>query len=673
MLDAMRSQKAKKLIAWVLVLIVGVPFIFYYGWNQAGGQQGPLALPKAAEVNGAAIYIDEIMRLRQELAVQMAQQSGLPAQIVQQMSPDQLRQQVPDDLVVEEAIRNELLAQTAIRTGLDLAPAEQQAVIRALTMQAGLPAEATAQEVTQVFAMIAQQSGMSTQQLVDYLVHQERRNRAAKAILFPQARTSILELWQAYEERNTQYRLDCAVFRVAPRLATEEVTAAQIEQHYRENQDLYTVGEKRIYEWVSVSESDIRATLDVTDEDVRAHYDSRIREYSAPAVFALSQIILPGTPDDETPPAEMADIIRALEQGEDFGDLAMQHSISPTVELDRGNFGTRREDQLAEPVVEALAGLASGELTAPIHLGSEWHLYRLERATPASVRSFAEASPEVRMHLEQRLISQYMGEREDEFNTVLTEYTSFEALAAALNLPSHVSEPVDTDATYIPGLGTIPEALRQRVRGLEVGETLPEVIPVGRTLAVLRLAEVRERSVRPLNDSLRAEIRLRVAQQLAREAAEDAAFAARQAAITLGDRQASGEFFRPAAVAAGASPDFEEIVTEPFQPIGDEIAEVGIIENLAQSLYYSPVEHLSDVMEIVSGDQSTAGYVVWLVRERITPDLSSFYADVLNVRANVSAENQNRLLEEWFADQRADRTNQIVRHDLSGGSGRAGR
>ena len=98
MLDALRGQKAKKFTAWILVMLVGVPFIFYYGWNTTAGGGGGGQMTVAAEVNGQPIYAYEIPTLRRELAFRFL------GELAQMLGTDQLEQRLHDDLVLDEAI-----------------------------------------------------------------------------------------------------------------------------------------------------------------------------------------------------------------------------------------------------------------------------------------------------------------------------------------------------------------------------------------------------------------------------------------------------------------------------------------------------------------------------------------------------------------------------------------
>ncbi len=301
-----------------------------------------------------------------------------------------------------------------------------------------------------------------------------------------------------------------------------------------------------------------------------------------------------------------------------------------------------------------------------MRIRSDWIIFRLEDFTAEVVTSFEAIEDDLRRSIEQRRVRDLFEERTDDFQRALDDFSTIEDMAAALNLEVQTSSPLPPAATYIPDFGIV-ERWGQDLQRLEVGQVLGEVITTPDTVGLIRLQEDRPRTVEPLDDDLRDRIRLTLTQIRAQEHAEESAY--RVLDVVQGAAPVvSGEFFTRFMQGHADLADIvaEEILTEPFRPITDNIPQVGPVEDLAADLYYSPIETISGVQAIATpGGQRDAGYVIWVIQERIAPERADFYQALSTVRAGVLADNQDRLIHEWYVDAAGAPDNRIVRHDLS--------
>ncbi|MBN1477422.1 peptidyl-prolyl cis-trans isomerase [Candidatus Sumerlaeota bacterium] len=663
MLNALRGQRARKFTAWILVILVGIPFVFYYGWNSAPQGGGRQAVP-AAEVNRTTIYRHELLPLRIDSALKIY---GSP-EILSLLTRQDLEEQMPDDFVVDLAIKDELLAQAAEEHGLTLGPEESRLALRAYALRrVGInPAAQVPNDViSRAIGQVAQMYGYDGEMLQRYVNHTEMRDRAARTLFYPQARTSILELWQTYEELHTEYVLEAAVIRTDAHLASGEITDEEIEAHYRDNRDQFIIGERRVYDFVVQHRDDLTGSLEITDDQIREEYETNLQAHSTPAAYELSQIFFGAGEPADVPPPQVQEALDRIASGEPFADVAADLSVDPLTREEGGYLGIRREEMLDPTVVEALSGLSAGDVTDPLLLGNQWVLYHLDDLQPAVVSPLEEVSAEIRDALRREQSDLLFNEREEEFANVRSSYTSLSDMAEGLGQEVETSEPVEPSATYIPGLGSLSQFAPELER-LSVGEISEHVFVTENTLALLRLAEVREPSTRPLDDDLRRSIRQYLTERRASDIAQSIAYDLRERCLDLD--QTEGELFPRALEGAPAelAESVETLTTEPFEPERNNVREIGLIPDLAQVLFYEPENSLSDVMEIRdSRGQRVAGYTLWVVRDRIEPGLTDFYDALLPLRAETIQRNQDRLIEEWYADQRRPGVNDIVRHDLT--------
>jgi hypothetical protein len=665
MLDALRGKKAKKVTAWVLVILVGIPFIFYFGWTPVRPEGGIVSQP-LVEVGDDVVYNTELHALRLDFGLDMNPEYFLS------LDAEQLESTLPDEVVVQQAIDSMVMAEFAQTNGYGLGNQARVEALRSLVLaRAGLAPNAPipSEALQNLVGGLMRMYGLSSVEALQALASRRAlRSRTALLEVYPQARTSILELWQEFEEQNTTYTLNCAVFRVGSYLASIEITDDEIQEHYEANLDQYTTGPRRVYEHITVARADVADQLAVTDEEVSEEYRANINSYTTPAIFDLSWILFDGGENSTEPPADAIEVTDLLAQRESFDSLAREFSKDELTRTNGGEYGRSDLTTVESAVAETLRPLTAGQHTEPIQLsnGRHWAIYRVNDIEPEFVRPFSDVRASIRSRLQRQRQEQVFDEISDEFNSVLSEHTDFAEMATELALEAQRTEPVAPEAASIPGIGILDAHGREQLSLLLVGGIAPEAVRTDNAVSLVRLSEEMERSVRPLDDQLQSEIRRRLRQIRAEEMAEEQAYRLRQAALDSPDKTAEDYFTEAAALSAiEGEIQFEEIHPSAFRPQSDVIPEIGQVPGLARSLYYSQEGYLSDVLAVRGvGASQAAGHVLFLMRERIEPDRAEFYGNIQNLRATVLAENQDRLTREWITDAARAMQGQIRRHDL---------
>jgi peptidyl-prolyl cis-trans isomerase SurA len=95
--------------------------------------------------------------------------------------------------------------------------------------------------------------------------------------------------------------------------------------------------------------------------------------------YNVSHILIdiPSGPDGiATARAQVEEIYERLENGEDFGQLALVYSDAETA-LEGGSLGWRKGSQLPTLFVDAILGMQAGEVSEPIQSASGFHIVRL--------------------------------------------------------------------------------------------------------------------------------------------------------------------------------------------------------------------------------------------------------------------------------------------------------
>ncbi len=139
----------------------------------------------------------------------------------------------------------------------------------------------------------------------------------------------------------------------------------------------------------------VRAVPASDERETRAYYAAHQQQFTEPEQVRLSLIVLrvdPSSPQEEWEKAQ-ADALRLRARvlaGEDFAELARQHSADPSA-AKGGDLGYLHRGMLPEPVESGVIDVLSlAQVSEPIRLLEGIALVRLEARKPAKLRAYEE-------------------------------------------------------------------------------------------------------------------------------------------------------------------------------------------------------------------------------------------------------------------------------------------
>ncbi|MEP4379131.1 MAG: peptidylprolyl isomerase [Alphaproteobacteria bacterium] len=144
-------------------------------------------------------------------------------------------------------------------------------------------------------------------------------------------------------------------------------------------------------------------TEGLNEDDLRAAYDATIANTEGPLEVHAQHILLESEEDGY-------DIIKALEGGADFGDLARERSQGPSAPRG-GDLGYFTRSAMVGPFSSAAFAIEPGEIGPdPVQTDFGWHVIKVldKRRQPAP--SFEESLPTLEQQLTRELIATHMAE-----------------------------------------------------------------------------------------------------------------------------------------------------------------------------------------------------------------------------------------------------------------------
>ena len=160
---------------------------------------------------------------------------------------------------------------------------------------------------------------------------------------------------------------------------------------------LRDVEERLIIQKVYQEEISAQVTLDPSDYDL--YYQAHKEEFKEPARIGVAHIQLS---DEET----AAEVMKRLENGENFGELARELSVDSQTKEKNGALGELRVGSTyvpglgSEPVIaEAAGALEIGAVTGPVESTKGWHILTVTRKAPERQRELEEIKSQIEFAL----------------------------------------------------------------------------------------------------------------------------------------------------------------------------------------------------------------------------------------------------------------------------------
>lgn len=181
-------------------------------------------------------------------------------------------------------------------------------------------------------------------------------------------------------------------FVVVPRSVVEplpEPTDEQVTRFFDDARSNYRAPEYRTISYVKLEPADIADEASIQDEQVRDYYDRNIARFTTPETRRIEQLVF------ASPEAAQA-ALEKIRAGTSFEDLVAAEGKTMADVL----LGTFRKDAVADPAIaEAAFALAQGAVSDVVAGTFGSLLVRVTAITPAVVRPYEEAAPEIRHDL----------------------------------------------------------------------------------------------------------------------------------------------------------------------------------------------------------------------------------------------------------------------------------
>lgn len=613
-------RKYRKTLQVALLVVVAafiVTSVVVFGSGMGGGERPDVV----ATVNGETIpverferrykaYADAYARVyRDRFTPELAQQMGLPQQVV-------------NDLVQET-----LVVQRARAEGLEVSDEELNAQMHAV------PAFQDGGR----FSMKRYEDFLKARNMSKTAFESDVRRELTRIKVENMVKSGIkvtdAEIEQAFRHRGEAVRAAWALVDTAPLAAAITPTDNELKKYLEEHTAEFRLPERRRVQYVTIGPRDVTAT--VSPADIEKYYAEHASEFETPRQVKGAHILarVPetgGSEAEDKARAKIADVIRRVKAGEDFGKLARELSEDPGTAPGGGDLGYVTKGEMTPQFEEALFALRKGEVSAqPVRTPFGFHAIKAADIKEAEKKPLQSVTAQIRERLAAEASDRAAKAKADELRPVLQAAKDFMAEAKGRGLTA-----VETTIPRSERRGLGGDPIEETAFGLSpAGVSAPVKTPAG--YVVMKALDTLPSAVPPLQeikDKVLAAVRRQKADGQAQERARQVAVEAK-----------SGDFLAAAKKVGATTGETARFTrAKPAERLpGDAML----------AALHTPVNGVSEPV------RTPQGYYVVKVLERVPPDPATLVGERDKLSREVLGQKQSQAWESWVS---AARTNAKV-------------
>ncbi len=449
----------KGITTWLLVGIIIVPFaLFGVDSLFLSGS----AVEEVASVDGVGIT-----ELRLQQAVSIRKQQLLNQ--YKNMTPDMLDDELLRGPVLDQLVRQKLMAQTAVDQGMR---ASGKIISDIILNTEGF--QTAGRFDKDAFDFNLRRMGYTAKTYRDLLSDEIITNQFLSGI----TRTGFVtraELDQLISIQQQKRSFDYLTLPLQPLLDSISVDEEEILDYYQAHPERFNEPEKVVVEYLELRPELFYDEVVVDDSLVREQYDAEIKALKAVVQRRVAHIQI-----DADNPGLLEEIKEKLASGMDFAVLAKEYSTDLGSAEQGGDLGVVTPGTFPEKFEQAIETLAKGQVSEPVLTESGYHFIKLLESSEAKVPSFEQEEQRIRESIQHQLALELLPQKVESLKELSYNVDSLQTTAQALGLELEISEPFSSSGGT-GKLSRIPEAVRAAFS--------PEVLESGYSSDVLEISD----------------------------------------------------------------------------------------------------------------------------------------------------------------------------------------
>ncbi|MCP3663043.1 MAG: peptidylprolyl isomerase [Gammaproteobacteria bacterium] len=434
MLQAIR-EKATGWIAWIIVILISIPFALFGIHSYLGGG----GVPIVASVNDRDIDEREFERNYRDFRQNLRQRLG------KDYRPELIDEALLRKEVLDSMIRNELILEASLEMGLYAG--DQQVKASILTLP-GFTVDGK-------FNNQAYERAIQSQGLTPAGFEAQIRRAIMSQQLSDMVTTSEIATQREIDElvKLRMQKREMAYLTVSAAAYVDQVLVSddEIKRYYDTHQSEFMAPEQVQVEYIDLDLSHIASTLTVEDADVEAYYQQNKNSYLTREQRRASHILIAVDEGADEVVIEKARVKAAaatdrINSGEAFAAVAKDLSDDPASAEAGGDLDYFERGIMDAAFDDVVFELAEGDVSDPVRTEFGFHLIKLTAIRAPEGKRYEDAKEDIRKdYLSSEAERQFYDLADQLANLAYEQPDSLEPAAEALGLKIETSSWIPRD------------------------------------------------------------------------------------------------------------------------------------------------------------------------------------------------------------------------------------
>jgi peptidyl-prolyl cis-trans isomerase D len=366
--------------SWMIKVVLGAIVVTFVFWG--GYQFTSQRLSRIASVNGQWISVDDYDNTYKQLLNQVRRTFGnnLTDDLLQSLG---LRKRALDQLI-DQAV----MLQAAEELNLTVTDDELAQSIR------NMPVFQTGGVFNESqYQLVLTQNKLSRPQF-ETMQRESILLQKLRQFITGTVKVSDPEALEWYKWNNAEVSIDYVLVETQ-RYTDIQPADGDLQSYFEENKDSYKTEPTVKARYLVFKPEAYRARVQISEDEILDYYENNPEKYESPKTVEARHILINVDQDaDDEIVAEakkrIEDVLKLARAGQDFAELAKQHSEGPS--KDKGGYlGEFQRDSMVKPFADKAFSMAAGEISEPVRTQFGWHLIKVEKVNEASTTAFETA------------------------------------------------------------------------------------------------------------------------------------------------------------------------------------------------------------------------------------------------------------------------------------------
>ncbi len=506
LLSLMRKH-AKSWLIKSLIAIIGIVFVFYFGYSFQQ-RQGV----KIAVVNDEVITAVEYQKNYRSMV------EALQREYRGMWSDNLIKVFDLKNRALEALIIQKLVSQEAKKIGLDVTGKEIQDKI--MTNPAfqfrGRFDESRYRSVLQNYHM--------TPEEFEALVAREMLQEKVEQFLSTLSPVTDQEVLEQYTFANEKVKISYVEYTPDQFMNKVEVEPAAMEKYFEDNKETYRIPEKIKVAYVAFDPDAYRDQMKVSEDQIKDYYEDNLDTFKEKKQIKARHILFRlaenASKEDEDKVKQQATAVLQQARSEaDFSALAKKYTEDASGKENGGDLGYFSSGQMVKPFEDAAFKLKKGEISDPVRTAFGYHVIKVEDVKEAKTKTLEEVRGQILAALQKTATTDMAYEKALSFVDRMPYQADLLKYAAESKVPAkETAYFAQTDA--MPEIGS-DEKLRQTLFSMEK-EEVSDLVDAGGKFYVFQVKD-KKPSTLPTLDEVKDKVRENHIRFLANQAAKSAA------------------------------------------------------------------------------------------------------------------------------------------------------